>query len=155
MNNSEPLLKPKSRPEIKWLTTMLVLAFVGLSDAIYLASEYYRGSNIRCFITSGCNQVAASKYAALFGIPLGVWGALYYALLIFLILLVIDKKNNLAKKTVVYLPWWGLIFSLGLTYIQAFIIGAWCSYCLLSALICLLIFILIWPLKKSFTPRRV
>jgi len=58
---------------------MLALAVVGLAVAFYDAYVIYNGRLLWCPPPiNGCNEVAASPYARIFGLPVGYYGVVYY-----------------------------------------------------------------------------
>ena len=64
---------------------LLVLSFLGIADSTYLSYTALTGSSLACSIKGldGCNVVAQSIYSHLFGIPLGVYGVIFYVLLFY------------------------------------------------------------------------
>jgi uncharacterized membrane protein len=99
-----------------------------------------------------CNTVQQSSYARLFGIvPIGVLGLVGY-LDIFATWIV----AALAKGALADLAWLGLflmallgtLFSIYLTFLEPFVIGATCAWCLTSAV---LMAFLLW---LSLAPAR-
>lgn len=118
----------------KWLIiSFLLVAFIGFTDAAYLATRYYRGIPIGCIVSEGCDRVAVSQYATIADVPVALIGAVYY----FTILLVIalyfwhrkeKKLYCLARFTIV-----GFLASLWFVYLQLFVIKTICFYCMVSA----------------------
>ena len=123
---------------------ILILAFFGLADSAYLAQHEASGTPLLCNIQnpSGCNVVAASQYSHIFGIPLAEFGILFYGILFVLAALEIVIFDRLLRRVLQAVSLIGVAASLYFTLIQAFVIRAFCIYCLVSALITLLIFIL-------------
>jgi len=127
----------------KWLlSSLFITAFLGFLDAVYLTTSHYSGVIPPCYVVSGCEQVTTSSYSMILGIPVALMGALYYVAVLGLTLFYIDKKNPLAIKALRALTILGLLFTLWFLYVQAFIINAWCMYCLFSALTSTILFIL-------------
>ncbi|HZG54464.1 MAG TPA: vitamin K epoxide reductase family protein [Pyrinomonadaceae bacterium] len=111
-----------------------VLSLAGLADAVYLTVEHLTGRSVRCTVTSGCSEVLASPYATIGDYPLALLGALAYFTAFSLATLAAfgsQRAGNLFALLV------GLMFavSLWLLYLQAFVLHAFCQYCLLSAAI--------------------
>lgn len=130
---SRPFLNKLSPPN-KWiLGAFALLSFLGFLDATYLTAEHYLGVPLVCTVTQGCEEVLTSEFATLFGIPIALFGALYYAILFAATILFIDAKNILFLAALIILPSLGFVASLGLVYVQAFVLQAWCQYCLISA----------------------
>src|SRR5205809_2201135 len=58
---------------------MLALALIGIIDASYDSYAIYTDQLLWCPPPiDGCNTVASSPYARIFGVPLGYFGVLYY-----------------------------------------------------------------------------
>ena len=135
------------------VVAIAILAFFGLADSAYLAQSALSGTPLLCNIQnlSGCNIVASSQYSHIFGIPLAEFGVLFYSIVFVLAALEIVLFDQLLRRALQVLAFLGVIASLYFTFIQAFVIEAFCIYCLASALITLLIFILasmIEPIRK-------
>lgn len=116
------------------------LSLAGFLDAVYLTATHYSGS-IKCTL-SGCTDVLTSTYADLWGIPIALFGAIYYFIILITALLYIDRRAKIALPVITILPIFGFGFTLWLLYLQIFILRALCQYCLLSALISTILFIL-------------
>lgn len=118
-------------------TLYIVAAFVsliGLADAIYLTVQHVTGESVRCTIVSGCSEVLSSPYATVRGIPLALIGAAaYFTAFSFATLAAFSYQ--LAGKILIVLVGLMLLTTLWLLYLQAFVIGHFCQFCLLSALV--------------------
>lgn len=138
-SKSKPLTRLKAK--IKWPeAAMIVLATIGLFDATLLTLEHYADLNLPCTVTHGCQVVLASKYAEIFGVPVAIFGVVYY--LVILIMSFYAYQNATDRKWLLALSSLGFLSTLYLIYIQAHLLHAWCQYCLLSALTSTLLFIL-------------
>lgn len=114
--------------------TAALLSLAGLADAVYLTVEHLTGSTLRCTITSGCSEVLGSQYATVGGYPLAAFGALAYFGVFSLATLSAfgyRSANHLLNALVALM----FLFTLRLLYLQAFVLHAFCQYCLLSALV--------------------
>lgn len=109
-----------------------LLALVGLVDAIYLTIKHLSGQGVQCSVTSGCEEVLTSAYASIGGYPLAAFGAVAYFTAFSLATLSLFGYRA-ARGLLFYLVTVMLLTSLFLIYVQAFVIGKWCQYCLLSA----------------------
>jgi uncharacterized membrane protein len=119
-----------------------LLALVGLMDATYLTIEHLTGQSVRCTVTSGCDEVLSSAYATLFGQPLAAYGALAYFTAFSLATLAAFGYGS-AKLPLRLLAALMLLASLWLLYVQAFVLRAFCQYCLLSAAVAISLNILL------------
>jgi uncharacterized membrane protein len=109
-----------------------VVALVGLIDAIYLTLHHYTGEKVPCSVTGGCETVLSSKFAEIGGVPLALFGALAYFTVFSLATLTAFGDDRMWKFLSIVVALMA-IFSLWLVYLQAFVIGAFCQFCLLSA----------------------
>lgn len=118
----------------RWvLIFMLVVALFGFADAAYLSAEYFTGGTPVCTVIQGCDIVTTSAYARIGPMPIALLGAVYYLALIVGLVVYLDKRNVRWLQRVALLPILGFGFTLYLVYLMAFVIDAWCIYCLGSA----------------------
>ncbi len=128
------------------------LSSVGLIDALYLSYARYMGVTVPCSVTEGgCAIVAASPYAVVFGIPLAYLGVMFYAITIALAVLYKKYANFYLQYALIATIVFGAIDSLYFMYLQAFVIGAFCIYCIISAIITwlLLVFAMILHIRHK------
>lgn len=123
------------------LLAILLLALLGLGDAIFLTVKHYVGT-IDCAVWSGCQEVLKSSYSSILGIPVALFGAIYYLAIIFSALAYYQTQKNIWANILTFIPAIGFLFSLYLVYLQLVVIKYICIYCLLSALSSTFIFIL-------------
>jgi uncharacterized membrane protein len=109
-----------------------LLALVGLGDAIYLTVEHLTGATLQCSITHGCAEVLGSRFATVGNIPLAAIGAAAYFTAFSLATLSAFGYAG-ARKLLAALVALMFLFTLWLLYLQAFVLHAFCQYCLLSA----------------------
>jgi uncharacterized membrane protein len=113
------------------------LIAIGLIAASYLSYVELTQSEAFCGPVGDCNAVQHSKYAKLFGIlPIAVLGlAGYISILIVWLLKNFGPKkwHKSASLTLVCLTGFGTLFSIYLTFLEPFVIGATCAWCLTSA----------------------
>lgn len=132
------------------LWAIIALSLVGFTDAAFLLAKRLSGTPIPCFITSGCDTVSQSPYSVMFGVPLSAWGVLFYLGTGFLALITLTTKNILATKLIPLATTLGFLSSCYFMYVQKFLIGAFCIYCIVSAVISTILFVLgLWVYSKS------
>ena len=114
-----------------YLTTAIV-SLVGLADAIYLTVEHVTGQSVRCTIVAGCSEVLSSQYAVVAGVPLAAVGAAAY-FSVFSLATLAAFGYRIAGTLLAAVVIAMFLVSLWLIYLQAFVIHAFCQFCLLSA----------------------
>lgn len=109
-------------------------ALVGLVDSVYLTINHLTAVPVPCSIIAGCETVLTSPYAEpLDGIPLAAFGAVAYFVAFSLAILAAYGNRltwTLFGIQVILMS----VFTTWLLYLQAFVIGAFCQFCLLSAI---------------------
>jgi uncharacterized membrane protein len=120
---------------------MLALAFIGIADAFYDSYAIYNGQLLWCPPPiDGCNTVASSPYARIFDIPLGYLGLVYYLYMFGLAaLLAFDPFSRGLRAGALLYAAVGVLFSTYFMYVQFTFIHAFCIYCLISAILTLLL----------------
>jgi uncharacterized membrane protein len=109
-----------------------IVALFGLADGIYLTVEHLTGRTAECIASSGCQEVLSSKYAALGPIPLAALGAFAYFTAFSAALLAAFGSTKCGTfLALVVAAMFGT--TLWLFYLQAFVLHAFCDYCLFSA----------------------
>ncbi len=116
-----------------------VLAAFGLTIAAYLTLVELTGDQAFCGPVGDCNAVQQSSYAFLFGvIPIGVLGVLGYAAFILMWAasrFVPDRVRDVLRIALFALAIVGTLFSVYLTFLEPFILGATCAWCVTSAIL--------------------
>jgi uncharacterized membrane protein len=127
--------KPTHARRAAWLYgSAALVSLIGLADSIYLTVEHLSGRSVRCTIVTGCSEVLSSPYASVRGIPLALIGAIAYFIVFSLATLAAFGYDWAGKLLALVV---GLMFltTLWLLYLQAFVIGHFCQFCLLSAVV--------------------
>lgn len=121
---------PKAKPV---LIAMVLIGAVGFFDALYLTIKHYSNTLPSCSIFTGCEAVTTSSYSEFFGIPVALFGALYYGSVILGAVILLNKKIPLLKKALSLYTIAGLLASVWFVSLQLFVIHAICPYCMISA----------------------
>jgi uncharacterized membrane protein len=125
-----------------------MVAVIGLADSGYLTVKHLRGDYVRC--DDDCSAVLGSKYAEMAGVPLAGIGAIAYSV-VFVAAMLAALGYRMARRLVALIAIPMAVTSLGLIYLQAFIIHSFCRYCLLSAGACFTLAALVvteWLLRR-------
>ncbi|HST53865.1 MAG TPA: vitamin K epoxide reductase family protein [Pyrinomonadaceae bacterium] len=123
-----------------WDWALALVALVGLFDASYLTVEHLTGQSVRCMVVTGCDEVLQSRYSTFGrgiiagGIPVAALGALAYFAVFSLAILAAFGYGG-ARRLLTPLVAVMFLATLWFFYLQAFVIHAFCAYCLLSAVV--------------------
>jgi uncharacterized membrane protein len=124
-------------PSRGWLVPVLCL--IGLGVAGYLAYVETAQVEAVCGPVGDCNSVQQSPYARLFGVlPIGILGMLGYGMILLSWAVGRSASRRLAAFTrlaLLGLTTFGVLFSIYLTFLEPFVIGATCAWCLISAVL--------------------
>jgi uncharacterized membrane protein len=118
-----------------------ILSLIGFADATYLTAVHFLDAAPGCGEQGGCDEVASSEYSVIFGVPVALFGILYYLLVFGLTLYWFDRKNPAVPRWILYIVSPALLFSLWLVYLMFFVIEAICWWCMLSATSTAIIFV--------------
>ena len=127
-----------------------LLALVGLADAVYLTVHHYTAEPVPCSIVEGCETVLTSAYAEIAGVPIAAFGALAYFVAFSLAILTVFGNRSMWLMFGVQSFIMATV-SAYLVYLQGFVIGAFCQFCLISAATSLGLFVIY--LVSRFTSR--
>jgi uncharacterized membrane protein len=122
-----------------------ILAVAGLGIASYLTYVHYMVIEPICAFNMECDEVLSSSYATIWGVPLGLFGALMYAILAIFGLLLWRKDSaweHLVALGTYGVALAGIVFTFYLYYLEIFILHAFCFWCVMSSIVLLCIFAL-------------
>lgn len=115
------------------------VAALGVGVATYIAiSESNGGSPVCLAGGTGCRTVAESSYSHVAGVNIAIFGAIGYLLL----LATAFFANDLARFGGFVVSLGGFGYSVFLTYIEIFKIEAICQWCVASAVLMTILFLL-------------
>lgn len=107
------------------------LALVGAGVAGYLSWTRFFGLTPVCVGFGGCDIVNASRFSELLGLPVALWGLAAYVALAVLGILSL-RGVGWADLLAFGLAVGGWLFSMYLTAVEAFVLQAWCVWCVVS-----------------------
>ncbi len=113
-----------------------VLAFIGVFLSTYL-TLYKLGyiGELQCAVGS-CETVNTSRWATFLGLPVAAWGLGFYVSTLALVFVGIQERyadSRAISLALVAMTGWGVLFSGWLTYLELFVIDAICMWCVISA----------------------
>jgi uncharacterized membrane protein len=125
--------------------SIAVLALIGAFIALYL-TLYKIGviGELTCSIR-GCETVNSSRWATFLGMPVAAWGVAFYVATFVVAAIGVSSKfedQRNISQALALMSGTGVVFSAWLTYLESFVIHAWCMWCVTSAVIVTMIFVL-------------
>lgn len=123
---------------------LFALALLGLGVSGYLLFAYVTSGPVVCGLGHGCDVVRASQYSSFLGLPTPLYGVVFYFVLGVLAALWSSANASVLRLPLRVVTSVGVGVSAYLTYLEAFVIDAWCVWCVASAVLALLAFVLVW-----------
>lgn len=139
--------EPTARPPVHRMA-IAVFALFGLLIAVYMLLYKLQVIGTVACGSGSCETVQASPWAVFLGIPVPAWGVAGYLLI--LVLAFAGLQPNLVDNKLVSALLLGsatvaFAFSVYLSAVEAFLIHAWCRWCIGSAIVATLIFLSALP----------
>jgi len=132
---------------------MALVALIGVFLSLYLTMFKLGYIGTLACGSGSCETVQLSKWGDFLGLPVAAWGVGYYAIVLGLAFAGVQVRyESSARLTnwLVYVTGAGLLFSLWLTYLELFVIHALCRWCLGSAAMTLVLFLLaLWDRRAE------
>jgi uncharacterized membrane protein len=122
-----------------------LLGFCGFLLANYIRDTKKGATPLVCPLEGSCETVIHSDYSKFLGIPVELIGIFYYGLVTlsyFLFAFFPTIMPSLTSYIILGITTVAFVFSLYLTAVQSLLIKHWCTWCLISAGICTVIFII-------------
>jgi uncharacterized membrane protein len=124
---------------------MALISLAGIFIGAYLTLYKFGFIGTLACGASSCEQVQTSKWADFLGLPVATWGAGFYATVLILAIAGLQERyvdSRGLALAMLLLTGWGALFTGWLNYLEAFVINAWCMWCLISAALVLVLFVL-------------
>lgn len=115
---------------------MALISLLGLFLGAYLTLYKFGFIGTLVCGVSSCEQVQTSRWSVFLGLPVATWGLGFYALMLALSIAGLQERFSESRALalgILILSAWGALFTAWLNYLEAFVIHAWCEWCLFSA----------------------
>jgi uncharacterized membrane protein len=131
-----------SERNLKW--AFVIFGAIGLLDSVYLSWVKIAHTEVYCGGSTACDTVNTSKYAEIAGVPIAFLGLGAYIVL--LALSYLETRQGLfgeyALLGMFVMTLGGTLYSFYLTYLEIYVIRAICPYCVVSAIVISLMFVI-------------
>lgn len=145
-----------AKRQISWPHLVLGLAGLAVSAyAIHVHNIVAAGGQSACGVsaTVNCDAVIGSKYGVLLGLPLGVWGMAYFALMMLTSVTDPTTPPRIAVLIRTMVATAGFVTVLGLAYISYIIIKVTCPVCMTIHVIIIIVFLYsmyeMWQMQRN------
>jgi uncharacterized membrane protein len=128
----------QARPSVVIYWIMACVALAGLADATFLTVSHLTGNDAVCGTLAGCTAVLGSAYATIKGIPTAAFGVVAYFTAFSTAILAAFRYAG-ARGFLGILVSLMFLASLYFLYLQAFVLHAFCPFCLFSAAVTFLL----------------
>lgn len=120
------------------------LSMLGLMVTTFLAYEYSQSGSIACPIAgSGCDIVRKSEFSKLLGIDLPYFGIAFYLTAAFSSVWLTHSYHKIVSLARLLASFSAFAFGVYLTFLEAFVIKAYCIWCVISFIVSIIIFIFV------------
>lgn len=127
---------------------IFVMALIGIIIASYVTQSFIRESPILC-VNSGCELVRKSTSSYIYAIPVPAFGLIGYSIIAIASFLQTIKVRKFLSQVILGVSIFGVCFVSWFTYTEIFIIKGICTWCAISAVMMIFIFILsLYSLKQ-------
>lgn len=145
--------RPLKQALPRWLVPLVAVG--GFAVAAYLSFVELNLTDAVCGVVGNCNAVQQSSYARILNIPIGLLGMASYVTIVILWLLSRESRFRVGANWLVrMLVLLGVLFSIYLTFLEPFVIGATCIWCLTSAVVMLALLWLLAPPTSEVQERH-
>jgi len=124
---------------------MALISLAGLFLGAYLTLYKFGFIGTLACNVGSCEQVQTSRWSVFLGVPVATWGVGFYILMLGLSIAGLQPRfaeSRSLSLAILLLAGWGVLFTAWLNYLEGFVIHAWCEWCLGSATMVLLLFVL-------------
>ncbi|MGH7502616.1 MAG: vitamin K epoxide reductase family protein [Longimicrobiales bacterium] len=136
---------------------MAVLALAGFFIALYMLLHKLGVIPVlACGEGGTCDVVQSSRWAVFLGIPVPAWGVAGYGAIFVLAMAGLQPRfadNSRIAFALLATASLALAFTLYLNALEAFVINAWCRWCIGSAIVATLLFLFALPELKRIRGR--
>ena len=142
----EEMVEDAAPPKNRMAITLLAL--IGALISLYMTLHKLGLIGELLCGTGSCEIVQTSKWAVFMGVPVPYWGLAGYTVLTTLALIGLQPRyldSRALRIALILTVCIAFGFTVYLTALEAFVINAWCRWCIASAVVATLIFLCTLP----------
>lgn len=135
------------RSILPWV--LVVVSLIGFSVSIYLTLMHFQGVVPRCYVVKGCDVVQTSRYSTVLGVPIALAGAVFFAIMFYLGIGLTAGRHVWLIRTYRVLAYLGALAAIPLFLLQAVILKAFCTYCLVTEVVLVVTWVMTFALHGA------
>lgn len=115
---------------------IVAAALVGVTITFNIYKKKHTKKPLVCPFNADCDSVITSDFSSFMGIGLEIYGAIYYTFIAAAyagLIIFPSLQSEMTTFILTIMSLGAFLFSLYLTFLQAFVLKIWCSWCLMSA----------------------
>ena len=144
-------MEKKNKTSVLLNRIIFVLALIGIAIAVYVTQSFLRKTGIVC-LTNGCELVRKNPASYILGIPVPAVGLVGYSFIAILAFLRTASTDKRLLYGILGMATFGASFVSWFTYTELFVIKGVCTWCAISTVNMLVIFLLSW--KSYFLTKK-
>jgi uncharacterized membrane protein len=133
----------------KQTLAIFILSLIGILLTSLLVKSKYLNEKTFCLTGSSCDLVSNSIYSEIVGIPVCVFGLIWFLITAYLAIRLSNKKNVFLSKYLMYWSVLGILFVGYFLFVEAFLINAFCSTCTAVHILIGIIFLLSYSIFRK------
>jgi len=119
---------------------IFTLSLIGLAVTAFLAFEYMQAGPMVCPVTgTGCELVRKSEFSKLLGVDLPIFGIAFYLMTAFVSVWLTQNYHQKISLLRLAASFSAFAFGVYLTFLEAFVIKAYCIWCVASFIVSIMI----------------
>ena len=122
---------------------MALISLLGLFLGAYLTLYKFGFIGALACNVSSCERVQTSRWSVFLGLPVATWGLGFYVVMLLLSFVGTQAHYEDSRElslAMLAMTGVGLLFTAWLNYLEAFVLHAWCEWCIASAIMVVLLF---------------
>lgn len=124
---------------------MALVSLLGLFLGTYLTLYKFGIIGALACNVSSCEQVQSSRWSVFLGLPVATWGLGFYLTMFALSMAGMQERFEDSRSlslAMLGMASVGLAFTAWLNYLEAFVMNMWCEWCIVSAIMVVVLFVL-------------
>ncbi len=116
-------------------------SLAGFVISLYLTLVHYRGYVSPCYVVQGCETVQTSRFSTIGGVPVALFGTVFFTTMFYLAVGLLTRPGTRLTRVFKGLSFAGALSAIPLFLLQAIALRAYCSYCVATEVLLVLLWV--------------